>query len=432
MELTILALSFTIFLLLGVPVAFAIGLSSIITIMSAGLPIEIIFQKMIGGMNVFSFLAIPFFIFAGELMLYGGIADRIVRFANSLLGHVRGGLGMSNVVGCTIFGGIVGSPSADVSAMGSVMIPLMKKEGYDADYAVNVTTHAALVGALMPTSHNLILFTLATTGIASVSVVSLILAGVLPALLLTICNLTAAYYVARKRNYPIHGSFPGWRIVALTFFSAFPGLFVVVIIIVGILSGIFTPTESASIAVVWALFITIFVYRSLSWNNFLIACAKACKTTGIILLLIGISAAFGYFLALYQVPQKTALIMKSISDEPWIIFLMVNFLLFILGTFLDMAPTILICTPIFLPVVLQFGMDPIQFGILMLINCALGLNTPPVGTTQFIGCAIGQISVGQVMKTIIPFYSALGITLLLVTFIPAISLWLPRIFQLIK
>src|SRR5690349_3753021 len=198
MELTILALSFTALLVLGVPVAFAIGLSSVATILYAGLPTAVVFQKMVGGMQVFSFLAIPFFIFAGELMLYGGIADRIVRFANSLVGHVRGGLGMSNVVGCTLFGGVAGSPLADVSAMGSVMIPLMKKEGYHADYAVNVTTHAALVGALMPTSHNMIIFTLATTGIASVSMFSLILAGIIPAMILTLCNLVAAWWVAAR------------------------------------------------------------------------------------------------------------------------------------------------------------------------------------------------------------------------------------------
>jgi len=428
-ELTVLAVSFTILLLIGVPVAFAIGLSSIATILVAGLPLAVVFQKMVGGMQVFSFLAIPFFVFAGELMLHGGIAERIVRFANSLVGHVRGGLGMSNVLGCTLFGGIVGSPVADVSAMGSVMIPLMKKEGYDADYAVNVTTHASLVGALMPTSHNLILFTLATSGIASVSVLGLILAGLVPALILTLCNLGAAYYVARKRGYPTHGAFPGWGAVAVAFAAALPGLLVVVIILVGILSGAFTATESASIAVAWALLITVFVYRSLTWTNFIKACAKACKTTGVVLLLIGISAAFGYFLALYEVPQKTGELMKSVSDSPWVIYLMINVLLFVLGTFLDMAPTILICTPIFMPIAQQFGMDPLQFGVVMLINCALGLNTPPVGTVQFVGCAIGEVSVGQVMKSIWPFYGALGLCLLLVTYVPAFSLWLPGLFK---
>ncbi len=429
MELTVLAVSFTVLLLLGVPVAFAIGLSSGATILAAGLPIAIVFQKMVGGMQVFSFLAIPFFVFAGELMLYGGIADRIVRFANSLVGHVRGGLGMSNVLGCTIFGGVAGSPMADVSAMGSVMIPLMKKEGYDADYAVNVTTHASLVGAIMPTSHNLIIFTLAASGIASVSVLGLILAGLVPALILTGFNLAAAYYVAVKRNYPTHGKFPGWGAVLGAFLAALPGLLVVVIILGGILSGAFTATESASVAVAWALLVTAVVYRTLSWKNFLKACAKACKTTGVVLLLIGISSAFGYFLALYEVPQKTGELMKLVSDSPWVIFLMINVLLFVLGTFLDMAATILICTPIFMPIAMQYGMDPLQFGILMLVNCALGLNTPPVGTVQFVGCAIGEISVGQVMRTIAPFYGALGLTLLAITYVPAFSLWLPNLLK---
>ncbi len=429
MELTVLGVSFALLLLMGVPVAFAIGLSSVATMLVAGLPMAVVFQKMVGGMQVFSFLAIPFFVFAGELMLHGGIAERIVRFANSLVGHVRGGLGMSNVLGCTLFGGIVGSPVADVSAMGSVMIPLMKKEGYDADYAVNVTTHASLVGALMPTSHNLILFTLATSGLASISALGLILAGVVPALILTLCNLLAAWWVARRRGYPTHGAFPGWRAVAVAFAASAPGLLVVVIILAGILSGAFTATESASIAVAWALLITVFVYRSLSWTHFLKACAKACKTTGVVLFLIGISAAFGYFLALYEVPQKTGELMKAFSSEPWVIFAMINVLLFVLGTFLDMAPTILICTPIFLPIAMQFGMDPLQFGVVMLINCALGLNTPPVGTVQFVGCAIGEVSVGQVMRTIWPFYGALGLCLLLVTYVPAFSLWLPRLMK---
>ncbi len=429
MELTVLCVSFTLLLLLGVPVAFAIGLSSVATILAAGLPVAIVFQKMVGGMQVFSFLAIPFFVFAGELMLHGGIAERIVNFANSLVGHVRGGLGMSNVIGCTLFGGVAGSPLADVSAMGSVMIPLMKREGYHADYAVNVTTHAALVGALMPTSHNLIIFSLATTGIASVSIFSLILAGIVPAVILTICNLAAAYWVAVKRGYPTHGAFPGWGAVFRNFLLALPGLMVVVIILAGILSGVFTATESAATAVFWALLITVLVYRSLSWEHFLKACAKACKTTGVVLLLIGISSAFGYFMALYEVPQKTGELMKLVTTQPWLIFLMVNVLLFVLGTFLDMAATILICTPIFLPICQQFGMDPTQFGIMLLINCALGLNTPPVGTTQFVGCAIGEISVGEVMRSILPFYGALTVTMMLVTYIPAFSLWLPGLMK---
>ncbi len=429
MELTVLGLSFAALLLIGVPVAFAVGLASVATIVVAGLPVAVVFQKMVGGMQVFSFLAIPFFIFAGELMLHGGIADRIVRLANSLVGHVRGGLGMSNVVGCTLFGGVAGSPLADVSAMGSVMIPLMKKEGYDADYAVNVTTHASLVGALMPTSHNIILFTLATAGLASVSVLGMIMACLIPALILTLLNLAAAYGVAVKRGYPTHGKFAGWVEVARSFAVAMPGLLIIAIILVGILSGVFTATESAATAVLWALIVTTVVYRSLSWKDFIKSCAKACKTTGVVLLLIGISSAFGYFLALYDVPQRTGELMSSITQTPWMIFLMINLMLFVLGTFLDMAPTLLICTPVFLPIAQQYGMDPTQFGVMILINCALGLNTPPVGTTQFVGCAIAGISVSEVMKSIWPFYGALIAALMLVTYVPAVSLWLPNLIM---
>ena len=423
MALTILCVTFTLLLLLGVPVAFSIGLSSLATILYEGLPLAVGFQQMISGMNPFSFLAIPFFIFAGEIMMYGGIADRIVVFAKSVAGHVRGGLGMSNVLACTLFGGVSGSPVADVSAMGAVLIPQMKKEGYHADYAVNVTTHASLVGALMPTSHNLIIFTLAAGG--QVSIAALILAGIVPALLLTVCNLLAAYLVAVKRGYPA-GTFPGWEIVWISFRASVPGLAVVVVIIIaGILSGAFTATESASVAVIWALLLSVFVYKKLTREQFLKAASKAVKTTGTVLLLIGISSMFGYLIGLYGVAEITGDALKSMSTSPWVIFLCVNIILFILGTFLDMAATILICTPIFLPICQQFGMSTEQFGIVILINCALGLNTPPVGTTQFIGCTIGGISVGEVMKTIWPFYSALIVALMLVTYVPQFSMWLP-------
>jgi tripartite ATP-independent transporter DctM subunit len=425
MALTILGVSFALFLLLGVPVAFAIGLSAICTVLYEGLPLAVVFQRMTSGMNIFSFLAIPFFIFAGELMLHGKIADRIVLFAKNLVGHVRGGLGMSNVVACTLFGGVSGSAVADVSAMGAVMIPMMKKEGYDADYAVNVTTHAALVGVLMPTSHNMIIYSLAAGG--KVSIAALILAGVLPALILTVCNLTAAYLVAIKRGYPA-GTFPGWDIAVRSFFAALPGLFVVVIIVSGILSGVFTATESAAVAVIYAIFLTTVIYRSMTWENFIKAAAKTVKTTGVILLLIGISNTFGYLISLYEVAELTGDMLTQISSSPWVIFLLVNVLLFLLGTFLDMAPTLLICTPIFLPICMKLGMDPVQFGMLMLINCALGLNTPPVGTVQFVGCAIGGVSIGYVMKTIWPFYGALIAALMLVTYVPGFSLWLPHLF----
>ena len=426
MALTVLGVSFSGLLLLGVPVAFAIGLSAVATILYEGLPVAVVFQQMMSGMNVFSFLAIPFFVFSGELMLHGKIADRIVAAARSAVGHVRGGLGMSNVVACTLFGGVAGSPVADVSAMGAVMIPMMKREGYHADYAVNVTTHAALVGALMPTSHNMIIYALAAGGKASIG--ALILAGLLPALLLTLCNLGAAYLVAVRRGYPAL-PFPGWAVVGRTTAAALPGLLVVAIILGGIVSGVFTATESASVAVLYSIALTFFLYRTMTWDRFLQAAAKACKTTGVVLLLIGVSTMFQYLMGLYSVADLAGAAMANVSTNPWVIFFLINLILFVLGTFMDMASTILICTPIFLPIATAYGMDPVQFGIVMLINTALGLNTPPVGTTQFIGCAIGGVSVGEVMRSILPFYAALVTALLLVTYVPAFSLTLPRLLM---
>jgi tripartite ATP-independent transporter DctM subunit len=259
-----------------------------------------------------------------------------------------------------------------------------------------------------------------------VSIASLILAGIVPAIILTVCNLAAAYAVAVKRGYPA-GTFPGWAIVGKSFAQSLPGLLVVVIIMVGILSGAFTATESASVAVLWALFLAAIVYRKLTREQFLKAAAKAVKTTGTVLLLIGISSMFGYLIGLYGVAELTGAWLSSISTTPWVIFLWVNIILFVLGTFLDMAATILICTPIFLPICQQYGMTTEQFGIVLLLNCALGLNTPPVGTTQFVGCAIGGISVGSVMKTIWPFYGALIFALMLVTYVPGFAMWLPNL-----
>jgi tripartite ATP-independent transporter DctM subunit len=426
MALTILGVTFFGFLLLGVPVAFAIGLSALCTILYEGLPVAVIFQQMMSGMNIFSFLAIPFFVFSGELMLHGGIADKLVAAARSAVGHIRGGLGMSNVVACTLFGGVAGSPAADVSAMGAVMIPMMKREGYHADYAVNVTTHAALVGALMPTSHNIIIYALAAGGEASIG--ALILAGLLPAILLSVCNLGAAYLVAIKRGYPALPRAPR-EIVWASFAAALPGLLVMVIILGGIASGIFTATESASIAVIYSILLTFFFYRTMTWEHFMMAAAKAAKTTGVVLLLIGVSTMFQYLMGLYSVADLAGEAMAGVSTNPWVVFFLINLILFVLGTFMDMASTILICTPIFLPIAMQYGMDPVQFGIVMLVNCALGLNTPPVGTVQFIGCAIGGVSVGEVMRTILPFYAALILALFLVTYVPAFSLTLPRLLQ---
>ena len=446
MALTVLCITFVLFLLLGVPVAFSIALSCIITYAVEGFPLELAFQNMISGMNVFSFLAIPFFIFSGELMLHGGIAAKIVTFAKDLMGHWRGGLGMANVVACTIFGGVSGSPVADVSAMGGVMIPMMKEEGYSADYAVNVTTHASLAGALMPTSHNLIIYSFAASScsgvlggtdimIKGVSIGDMMFAGLMPVVVLLICMLAAAYYEAVKYGFPIRADgkkttpFAGWNAILHSFIAALPGMFVVAIILGCIVSGICTATEAAGIAVTYSLLLTFVFYRTMNWTKLVKAAAKAAKTTGVVLLLIGVSAMFQFIMAILEIPDKTAEAMLGATTNPYIMFFLINLILFLLGTFMDMASTILICTPLFLPLAMQMGMGPVQFGIVMLLNCALGLNTPPVGTTQFVGCAIGGVSVEEVMRTILPFYGALFAVMAVVTYVPGFSTWIPSLLK---
>jgi tripartite ATP-independent transporter DctM subunit len=424
MALLILFVVFSLLLLLGVPIAFAVGLSAMATVLYEGVPLMIVFQRMSSGMNVFAFLAIPFFIFAGELMFYGGIGQRLVNFANNLVGRVRGGLGMANVLASMLFGGISGSAVADVSALGSVMMPMMKAKGYDDDYTVNLTTHAALTGILIPPSHNMIIYSLAAGG--SISVSALFLAGVVPGVLLGLALMACAYIIAVKRGYP-REVFPGWKATFISFLDALPGLFAAVIIIVGILSGVFTVTESAAIGTIYALFVTVVVYRSLTPHTFWLAALNATKTTALVMLLIGTSAAFDYLMALYQVPALMADWMRAVSANPIVILLMINVILLVLGTFMDMAGTILICTPIFLPIAKQLGMDPVQFGMLLMLNCALGLNTPPVGTVQFVGCALAKVPIEYVMKTIWPWYLTLCVVLGLVTYVPAVSLWLPKL-----
>ncbi len=424
MELTVLCVSFTLLLLIGVPVAFAIGLSSIATIVVAGLPVAVVFQKMVGGMQIFSFLAIPFFIFAGELMLYGGIADRIVQFAKALVGHIRGGLGMCNVVACTLFGGVSGSPVADVSAMGSVMIPLMKREGYHADYAVNVTTHAALVGALMPTSHNLIIYVLATAGIAAVSVFNLILAALLPAVLLTLANLVAAYGVAVKRGYPTHGAFPGWGAVFAAFVEALWGLIALAIILGGILGGVFTAIEAGAVACVWAFFVTMFIYRDYKWRDLPLLVGRVVRTVGMVMIMIGFSIAFGYMMAIMRVPAMATQFFVDISSDKYTFLLWVNVLLLLLGTFMDMAPMILICTPIMLPVVKALGVDPVHFGMIMLLNLGIGLITPPFGVNIFVGQVVFKAPVSSIYPGLVPFIVAAIGALMIITYVPWLSLWI--------
>lgn len=426
MELTVLFVSFTILLLIGTPIAFCIGMSTFLTILYMGMPPLIVFQQLSAGVGITSMMAIPFFIFAGDLMVRGGIAARLVAFAGSLIGHLRGGLGQVNIAASTMFGGISGSAVADASAIGGLMIPQMKERGYDVDYAVNVTAMGAIIALMIPPSHNMIIYSISGGG--RISIADLFTAGVLPGFLLALGLMIAAYFVARHRKYPT-GQFPGMHTVGRLAAAAIPGFILIGIIFGGVRSGVFTATESSCIAVVYSGLVTMLVYRSLGWEAFKEATFGAVRTTAMVLLIIGTAASFGWLLAFLKVPATMIDMMQSLTDNPILIFLMINLILLFLGTFMDMAPLIIITTPIFLPVVTAFGMDPVHFGVIMILNLGIGLCTPPVGSVLFVGCAVGKISIGAAMKTIWPFYAASIVVLMLVTYIPAISLWLPGLFK---
>ncbi|WP_043338984.1 TRAP transporter large permease [Belnapia moabensis] len=426
MELTLLLGSFTLLLLIGVPVAFCLGAAAFATVLYMDLPPIVVFQQLSSGMNVFSMLAIPFFIFAGDLMMRGQIADRLVALAAAMVGHLRGGLGQVNIVAATLFGGVSGSAVADASAVGGVMIPQMKARGYAPDYAVNITANAALIDLLIPPSHNMILYVIAAGG--AISVADLFTAGIVPGIVMMASLMVVAWLVAVKRGYP-REAFPGWSILARLVFNAIPGLMLIVIIFAGVRSGVFTATESACVAVIYALLVVLLVYRSLSWQGFVHAVGGAVRTTGMVMLIIGTASAFGWLMALLQVPAQTVALMKGITDDPLMTLLIINIVLLLLGTFMDMAPLIMIGTPIFLPVVKAIGMDPVQFGIVLIVNLGIGTITPPVGPVLFVACAVGKVSMWDATKTSAPFYAAMVVVLLLVTYVPALSLWLPALFR---
>ncbi|MEW6124553.1 MAG: TRAP transporter large permease [Pseudomonadota bacterium] len=426
MAITILFGAFTLLLLIGMPVAFCLGLASLATVLYMGLPPVVVFQQINSGMNAFSMLAIPFFIFAGDLMMRGGIADRLIGMAAAMIGHLRGGLGQVNVVASTLFGGISGSAVADASAIGGIMIPQMDKRGYAKDYAVNVTVNSAIIALLIPPSHNMIIYSLSAGG--NISIADLFTAGIVPGLLLAAAMMITAYVVARRRGYPA-GTFPGWPGVAKAVVAAVPGIMLIGIIFGGVRSGIFTATESSCIAVVYALLVTVLVYRELDLPAFWEATLGAVRTTAMVLLVIGTAGAFGWLMAFLQVPKATIELMQSVSDNKYVILLLINIILLVLGTFMDMAPMIIICTPIFLPLIKAFGIDPVQFGVILILNAGIGLNTPPVGSVLFVGCAVGKITIGEAMKTIWPFFGASVAVLMIVTYVPAVSLWLPALFR---
>jgi tripartite ATP-independent transporter DctM subunit len=426
MSVAILFGVLAVLLFIGVPVGFALAAASLVTVLSLDLPALVIVQQTTAGANTTSLIAIPLFIFAGELMMRGGISERLISFASSLVGHLRGGLGQVNVVSSLFFGGVSGSAIADVSAIGGTMIPQMVKRGFDRDFAVNVSVTAALVALLVPPSHNLILYSASAGG--SISIADLFAAGIIPALLMTVVIMATGWIIAVRRGYATE-QFPGMRAVLQRLVSALPGLMLVALIFFGIKAGIFTAVESASIAVAYALLITGFVYKQLTWHKFLETCAGAVRTTGLIVFVIGTAAAFGWLLAYLQVPAAAVDAMTSIADSKTAVLIMLIVVLLALGTFMDLAPLIIICTPIFLPVAKAFGIDPVHFGVILILNAGIGLITPPVGSVLFVGAAIGGISVTQALRTIWPFYLAALIVLLLVTFIPALSLWLPAVLK---
>ncbi len=408
----------------GVPVAFTLGIGALAGFLWEGLNPAVAFQQMAAGMSIFSLLAIPFFIFAGELMLHGGIARRLVALASAAVGWMRGGLGMVDVSTSMLFGGISGSAVADTSATGVILIPAMKAKGYGVDYAVSLTVTSSIAGILIPPSHNMILYSLAAGG--GISVSALFIAGIVPGFLMCALLAAAAYVMAVRRGYPADG-WKGFRHLGWAFIDALPGLFTAIIILGGVLSGVFTVTESAAFGTIWALAVTILVYRALSWESFKIAVAASVRTSAVVFLLVGTATAFAYLLALYRLPELLTEGMLAISSNPVVIMLMINVCLLLLGCVMDMAALILITTPIFLPVVTSIGLDPVQFGMVMMMNLGLGLTTPPVGAVLFVGCAIGRIPMEQVMRTIWPFWGAILAALMLTTYVPEVSLTLPRL-----
>ena len=422
MELLVLFGALLALLVIGVPVGFALFGSALACFLAMGIPPVVAVQRVASGISVFTLMAIPFFIFAGDLMYRAGIAERLVRVADAAIGRVRGGLGIVDVGASMMFGAVSGSAIASASAIGSTMVPLMKDKGYPADYAVNVTVTAAIVGLLIPPSHNMIIYS-AASGIG-VSIGDLFLAGVIPGLLTGLMLMVVAWVVAHRRDLPT-GVFPGWREFVRATAFAVPGLMTAVIIMGGILSGIFTPTESSAVAVVYTLLVGTLVYRSLGWRGTWEAAGKSVRTAAMVLFIIAAATAFGFCLALLEVPAALGTLIGLMTDNPLITLLIINIMLLVLGTFMDMAPLIVITTPIFLPVAMGAGVDPVHFGIIMMLNLGIGLVTPPVGSVLFVGSAVGKLPVTQLVKTIWPFYLTLIAALLLITYVPLLSLWLP-------
>jgi tripartite ATP-independent transporter DctM subunit len=426
MDILILIGSFAIFCLLGMPVAYSLGIASILAALWIDIPLEAVMLKTSDGMDDFALLAIPFFILAGGIMAEGGMAERLVNLAKIFVGFIRGGPALVNILASAFFGCISGSSVADTASIGSVMVPQMIKNGYPRLFAVNVTVAGSLQPLLIPPSHNAVIYSLAAGG--TISIADLFLAGAIPGFMLGLSLMALVLIIARRKNFP-KGEPIAARQAARILVEAFWGLLTVFIILGGILSGVFTPTESAAVACIYAFLVTMFIYRDYKWRELPLLVGRVVRTVGIVMIMIGFSVAFGYMMALMRVPAQAADFFLSLADNRYTLLLLINILLLLLGTFMDLAPMLLICTPIFLPIVVKYGVDPVHFGIIMILNLGIGLLTPPVGPTLAVGCAIGKVTMEAVSKSIMVFYIPMIIVLLLVTYVPALSLWLPSLFK---
>jgi tripartite ATP-independent transporter DctM subunit len=423
MDTLVLLGSFFVLMMVGVPVAYALGLAALVGALWIDIPVDAVMIQLASGVNKFSLLAIPFFVLAGAIMAEGGMARRLVAFAGVLVGFIRGGLSLVNIMASTFFGAISGSSVADTASIGSVLIPEMERNGYPRPFATAVTISGSVQAILIPPSHNAVIYSLAAGG--TVSIAALFMAGVLPGLLLGLTLAILCLITARREGYPKGEVVPLKAALKIALDAAW-GLMTMVIILGGILTGVFTANESASIAVVWAFFVTMFIYRDYKWRDLPRLMHRTVKTVTIVMILVGFAACFGYLMTLMQIPLKVTGFLTSLSDNRWVILLLINLLLLVLGCLMDMAPLILILTPILLPVVKLLGVDPVHFGMIMMVNLGIGLITPPVGTVLFVGSAISKLPMGVITRAMVPFFVALFIVLMLVTYIPWLSLWLPR------
>lgn len=425
LAIAVLLISFLVMILLRFPIAYAVALSSVLCLLAQGQDLVTLCRQMVKGISSFSLMAVPFFITMGVLMGSGGISEKLIALANACVGWMRGGLAMVNIVASYFFGGISGSAAADTASIGSIMIPMMVDQGYDADFSTAVTITSSCEGLLVPPSHNMVIY--ATTA-GGISVGSLFLAGYLPGALLAVSLMVGSYIISAKRNYPKGDKFSIINFIKQIGTSIW-ALAAVVIVVIGVVAGVFTATESAAIAVIYSLFVSVFVYKGLDWKGVWRELGNCVDTLGIVLILISTSSVFGYCLTTLHVPELVAGAVVRLTDNPIVLTLMLNLILLVLGCIMDMAPIILIATPILLPIATQYcGLDPIQFGIMVVLNCGIGLLTPPVGAVLFIGSAVSKQPMEKVVKATLPFYLCMIITLLLVSYVPQISMLLPNLF----